>query len=73
MWCNRHLSLLVNVQPSLRAWLLELSIMLHLYHLNNSRSFRVVWLLEELKLAYGLEYQLHLIERDQKLFSAQKS
>ena len=47
--------------------------MLHLYHLNNSRSFRVVWLLEELKLAYGLEYQLHLIERDQKLFSAQKS
>ena len=42
--------------------------MLHLYHLNNSRSFRVVWLLEELKLAYGLEYQLHLIERDQKTF-----
>lgn len=42
--------------------------MLHLYHLNNSRSFRVVWLLEELKLAYGLEYQLHLVERDKKTF-----
>ncbi|OAV28627.1 hypothetical protein [Moraxella catarrhalis] len=48
--------------------------MLHLYHLNNSRSFRVVWLLEELKLAYDLEYQLHLIERDKKTFLAtQKS
>ncbi|MPY07302.1 glutathione S-transferase [Moraxella catarrhalis] len=52
---------------------LELSIMLHLYHLNNSRSFRVVWLLEELKLAYDLEYQLHLIERDKKTFLAPKN
>ena len=47
--------------------------MLHLYHLNKSRSFRVVWLLEELKLAYGLEYQLHLIERDRKTALAPKS
>ncbi|MFC0819878.1 glutathione S-transferase [Moraxella marmotae] len=38
--------------------------MLHLYHLNKSRSFRIVWLLEELKLAYGIDYQLHQIERD---------
>ena len=69
MWCNRHLSLLSECSAKLTGLaFLELSIMLHLYHLNNSRSFRVVWLLEELKLAYGLEYQLHLIERDQKNF-----
>lgn len=28
--------------------------MLHLHHLQNSRSFRIVWLLEELKLDYKL-------------------
>lgn len=38
--------------------------MIHLYHLNKSRSFRIVWLLEELKQAYGLDYQLHIVERD---------
>lgn len=28
--------------------------MLHLHHLKNSRSFRIIWLLEELKLPYEL-------------------
>lgn len=32
--------------------------MLTLYHLNNSRSFRILWLLEELKARYNTEYQL---------------
>lgn len=32
---------------------------LHLYHLNNSRSFRILWLLEEL----GLPYELTLYQR----------
>lgn len=35
--------------------------MLHLHHLQNSRSFRIVWLLEEL----GLDYQLTSYERTQ--------
>lgn len=33
--------------------------MLHLHHLANSRSFRIIWLLEEL----GLDYQLTCYER----------
>ncbi|MEG9487239.1 glutathione S-transferase [Mannheimia indoligenes] len=32
--------------------------MITLHHLEKSRSFRVLWLLEELKATYGLEYQL---------------
>lgn len=44
--------------------------MIHLYHLNKSRSFRIVWLLEELKEAYGLDYQLHTIERDAATYLA---
>lgn len=32
--------------------------MITLHHLEKSRSFRVLWLLEELKETYGLEYQL---------------
>ena len=32
--------------------------MLTLHHLTQSRSFRILWLLEELKAEYGLEYQL---------------
>lgn len=32
--------------------------MLTLHHLNNSRSFRILWLLEELKARYNTEYQL---------------
>lgn len=40
--------------------------MLQLYHLNQSRSFRIVWLLEELKLAYNTQYALHTITRDTK-------
>ena len=34
---------------------------LHLHHLQNSRSFRILWLLEEL----GLDYQLTKYERNQ--------
>lgn len=32
--------------------------MLTLHHLNHSRSFRILWLLEELKAYYGTDYQL---------------
>lgn len=32
--------------------------MLTLHHLTQSRSFRILWLLEELKAMYGLQYQL---------------
>lgn len=32
--------------------------MLTLHHLNNSRSFRILWLLEELAWAYDLNYKL---------------
>lgn len=41
---------------------------LHLHHLENSRSFRILWLLEEL----GIEYQLTKYERT-KSFLAPKS
>ena len=34
--------------------------MLHLHHLANSRSFRILWLLEEL----GLDYKLTCYERN---------
>lgn len=47
--------------------------MLHLYHLKNSRSFRIVWLLEELKLHYPIDYQLHTIDRDSKTLLAPES
>lgn len=47
--------------------------MIKLYHLNKSRSFRIVWLLEELKLAYGLDYQLHTVERDAATYLAPDS
>lgn len=38
--------------------------MLTLHHLTQSRSFRILWLLEELKSAYGLEYQLITHQRN---------
>ena len=41
---------------------------LHLHHLENSRSFRILWLLEEL----GVEYQLTRYERT-KSYLAPKS
>ena len=34
--------------------------MLHLHHLANSRSFRIIWLLEEL----GVDYKLTCYERN---------
>lgn len=37
--------------------------MLTLHHLNQSRSFRIVWLLEELKAVYGVDYHLHTHQR----------
>jgi glutathione S-transferase len=43
--------------------------MITLHHLNNSRSQRVLWLLEEL----GLEYELKRYERDEKTMLAPKS
>lgn len=39
------------------------NIMLTLHHLQNSRSFRILWLLEELVWAYDLNYQLITHER----------
>ena len=47
--------------------------MITLYHLEKSRSFRIVWLLEELKLAYGLDYQLISHQRDERTYLAPKS
>ena len=47
--------------------------MITLYHLEKSRSFRIVWLLEELKLAYGLNYQLISHQRDERTYLAPKS
>lgn len=47
--------------------------MLTLHHLNHSRSFRILWLLEELKLAYGLEYQLVCHQRDKRTFLAPRA
>lgn len=38
--------------------------MITLHHLAKSRSFRVLWLLEELKESYGLEYQLISYDRN---------
>ncbi|UTO04886.1 glutathione S-transferase [Moraxella sp. FZLJ2107] len=46
--------------------------MITLYHLEKSRSFRIVWLLEELKLAYGLDYDLISFNRDNKTYLAPK-
>jgi glutathione S-transferase len=43
--------------------------MIVVHHLNNSRSQRVLWLLEEL----GLEYELKLYQRDPKTMLAPKS
>lgn len=47
--------------------------MLTLHHLSQSRSFRILWLLEELKLAYGLPYQLISHDRDTRTFLAPKA
>lgn len=44
--------------------------MIVLHHLEKSRSFRIVWLLEELKLNYGLDYRLHIHKRDAETFLA---
>ena len=43
--------------------------MIVVHHLNNSRSQRVLWLLEEL----GLEYQIHAYQRDPKTMLAPPS
>lgn len=43
--------------------------MITLHHLNNSRSQRIIWLLEELKLEYKIEYH----NRDQKTYLAPES
>lgn len=40
--------------------------MITLHHLEKSRSFRILWLLEELKLAYGLDYKLVNHSRNQQ-------
>lgn len=37
--------------------------MLTLHHLTNSRSFRILWLLEELVWSYDINYQLITHER----------
>jgi glutathione S-transferase len=42
--------------------------MIHVYHLINSRSQRVIWLLEEL----GLEYEIIFCSRDQKTGMVEK-
>lgn len=43
--------------------------MITLHHLNNSRSQRILWLLEELKLEYKIEFY----NRDKKTFLAPKN
>jgi glutathione S-transferase len=43
--------------------------MITLHHLNNSRSHRIMWLLEELKLEYVIEFH----QRDPKTYLAQDS
>jgi hypothetical protein len=53
---------LIERDPSEKDWLT----VLRLHHLNNSRSQRVLWLLEEL----GLEYELVRYERDRKTMLA---
>lgn len=40
--------------------------MITLHHLAQSRSFRILWLLEELKIAYGLNYELINHSRNQQ-------
>lgn len=45
---------------------------LHLHHLENSRSFRILWLLEELNQLNGLEYQLTRYERTSSYLAPKK-
>jgi glutathione S-transferase len=45
------------------------ALMITLHHLNNSRSQRIIWLLEELKLEYKIEYH----NRDVKTYLAPDS
>jgi glutathione S-transferase len=47
----------------------KVAIMIVVHHLNNSRSQRVLWLLEEL----GIEYDIKFYERDSKTMLAPKS
>ena len=47
----------------------KVAIMIVVHHLNNSRSQRVLWLLEEL----GIEYEIKFYERDQKTMLAPTS
>ena len=47
----------------------KVAIMIVVHHLNNSRSQRVLWLLEEL----GIEYDIKFYERDQKTMLAPTS
>ncbi|MEH2400880.1 glutathione S-transferase family protein [Nostoc sp.] len=47
----------------------KIAIMIVVHHLNNSRSQRVLWLLEEL----GIEYEIKFYERDQKTMLAPTS
>ncbi len=47
----------------------KVAIMIVVHHLNNSRSQRVLWLLEEL----GIEYEIKFYERDQKTMLAPAS
>src|SRR5476651_1362090 len=61
-----------TLQPSRLYWLFiiaEASAMIVVHHLNNSRSQRVLWLLEEL----GLEYEIKRYERDPKTMLAPAS
>ncbi|MEH2198484.1 glutathione S-transferase family protein [Nostoc sp.] len=47
----------------------KVAIMIVVHHLNNSRSQRVLWLLEEL----GIEYEIKFYERDEKTMLAPPS
>ncbi|MEH2450929.1 MAG: glutathione S-transferase [Nostoc sp.] len=47
----------------------KVAVMIVVHHLNNSRSQRVLWLLEEL----GIEYEIKFYERDQKTMLAPTS
>lgn len=44
--------------------------MLTIHHLNNSRSQRILWFLEELKAESGLEYEIKHYQRDSKTMLA---
>lgn len=44
--------------------------MLTVHHLNNSRSQRILWFLEELKAESGLEYEIKHYQRDSKTMLA---